>query len=686
MKSFTTTARFFFFSLILGFFALVTGQAHAGALYADQRVWMDALGSTATVAVETFESFPEDQPVSDGTAYSAGFSVDLLTGESMSYLRQEGDMSLCAGDGGQVPQIKFTLTEPSKGFALVPQSQSFNAQFCGYRGGALVGCVDFSPSNSQFVGVVFSELVDNVIYDAIVTDSICAGQVQVEQDGDSDGFTASAGDCDDTDPNTQPGAVELCDYIDNDCDGIVDDSVDQDGDGYVICHSDCDDDNPNIYPGATEVCDGVDQDCDGIVDEGTECYDDDEDGYTEQDGDCNDADPMRYPGKTEVCDGVDNNCDGQIDASAADAPTWCVDVDGDGYTTTACVTQCSSPAGYSVSNPLDCNDAEAAVHPGAAETCDGLDNDCDGLGDGLDSDNRGTSCFDDDGDGYTENQGDCDDGNAVLSPADVDVDGYSTCDGDCDDINASLNLDDSDDDGITTCGGDCDDVLWYVHPGAAELCNRVDDDCDGTVDEGFEDTDHNGVVDCYEVDQDGDGVTIQNGDCNDSEPEIYPGAEEICNGLDDDCDTLVDGADGDAEDTACYDDDGDGYTEDQGDCNDDVAAIHPGAEDIPDDGIDQDCDGEDETSGGTETPTEIPGSPTPPTTPVDESPTPTGDDDTTVGDDDSPEDIPTISTDFESGSGCACQSAPDRRGGLKGIIVFLALLLLVIAVRRNNDR
>ena len=375
---------------------------------------------------------------------------------------------------------------------------------------------------------------------------------------------------------------------------VVDpDQIDDDGDGFSETAGDCDDTDPDVFPGAPEdpnstgYGDGIDNDCDGTVDESTLRYDDDGDGYAETEGDCDDQDPTLSPGAPETCDGVDNDCDGSVDNHPESGNTYYLDEDGDGYGATASyVVACAPPAGY-VTDGSDCNDTQASIHPGATEICDDRDNDCDGT---VDEEVTTTWYLDRDGDGYGDDSAStqsC----ALPSPY------YS---GE---------------------GGDCDDLKPSIHPGANEVCDGVDQDCDGTVDEDL-------LLKTYCTDSDGDGhgdparsfesclTTAPSGsadtcdDCDDTEATTYPDAPELCDGRDNDCDNLVDN---DLEEVTYYADaDGDGHGDpsqttttctaapegfvlEGDDCDDDNDAIHPDADEVPYDGIDQDCDGADLT-------------------------------------------------------------------------------------------
>ena len=394
-------------------------------------------------------------------------------------------------------------------------------------------------------------------------DNDCDPATEDAPDGDGDGH-ASCADCDDGNADVYPGAYEECDGLDTDCDGSIPlGELDNDGDGYVSCGGplgdpDCDDLDPNIYPGATELCDGADGDCDGQL-PGDEA-DADADGWMDCDGDCDDLDPLQYPGADEYCNAEDDDCDGTVDEDdALDVAVWYEDTDGDGYGEPATVdVDCVQPQGFA-DNGLDCDDGDAAVHPGTDEVpCDGVDNDCDPTTlDGEDAD----------GDGHDECS-DCDESDGETYPGATEL-----CDGvdnDCDGT-VPVDEDDGDGDGWRICGGDCDDSDVTTYPAAPELCDNVDNDCDGTLDDGVAD------------DLDGDGLSACDGDCDDGDADTHPGAAEVCDGIDNDCDGALPGDEADL--------DGDGWSTCDGDCDDGNDSMSPGAVEVCEDGIDSDCDG-----------------------------------------------------------------------------------------------
>ncbi len=371
------------------------------------------------------------------------------------------------------------------------------------------------------------------------------------------GFTVEDDDCDDTRGDVSPTAIEACDGIDNDCDELADEGLreqlfylDADGDGFG---------DPNLDNSDTACAPAP-----GFVDNKTDC-DDDNAGI--------------FPGADEVCDsGVDNNCDELADdldpnLDLTTAQTWYFDEDGDTWGGTEIVlVQCSQPGPGSVLNGDDCDDDNINIFPGAGELCNGIDDDCDQLIDDSDPDldpAELTTWFADfDGDGFgdpnsttdtcfvpwfhEDNADDCDDNEPLLGlPAswvqDVDADGFGAGPPSPPDC-----VPPAADYVLQALGVDCADDDPFTYPGAPEVCDQADNDCDGLPNELDPDLDPAGATSYYN-DQDNDtygNPTQEQLACN-----IAPA----------------------------------GHVVDNTDCNDLRSDINPGMPEICN-GIDDDCD------------------------------------------------------------------------------------------------
>jgi hypothetical protein len=141
---------------------------------------------------------------------------------------------------------------------------------------------------------------------------------------------------------------------------------DLDADGYAVSAGDCDDGDPDTYPGALDTIDGKDNDCDGFdgVVVGSPTTDDDHDGQTEAAGDCNDNDPLMSSWHDEVCDYIDNNCDGAIDVGTTGQDLKSIfyrDNDRDTYgDPNERLASCAIEPGW-VTNSNDCDDTNPAI-------------------------------------------------------------------------------------------------------------------------------------------------------------------------------------------------------------------------------------------------------------------------------------------------------------------------------------
>jgi Putative metal-binding motif/SprB repeat/Secretion system C-terminal sorting domain len=491
------------------------------------------------------------------------------------------------------------------------------------------------------------------------------------------GFVANATDCNDAVATIYPGATELCNGLDDNCDlAVADNELDSDGDTYMVCEGDCNDNNASINPAATEACNDLDDNCNGIVDNVATCpaptsLTNIVSGSTALLGwaniACADSFSLRYRQKLTATTygvwsawqhttsnsltitglllnanyqwAVKATCPSNNPSTSATklfsttcSPiTYYADTDNDGYGNAASSqSACSQPAGF-VANATDCNDAVATIYPGATELCNGLDDNCDLAV----ADNE----LDSDGDTYMVCEGDCNDNNASINPAateacnDLDdncngiVDNVATCPAPtsltnivsgstallgwaniacadsfslryrqkltattygvwsawqhttsnsltitglllnanyqwavkatCPSNNPSTSATklfsttcspityyaDTDNDGYgnaassqsacaqppgyVTNNTDCNDAVATIYPGATELCNGFDDNCDLAVPDN-------------ELDTDGDTYMVCEGDCNDNNAAIKPAATEACNDLDDNCDGIID--------------------------------------------------------------------------------------------------------------------------------------------------
>ena len=400
-------------------------------------------------------------------------------------------------------------------------------------------------------------------------------------------------------------------------------------------------------------------------------------------GDCNDNNAAINPGAADNnCNGIDDNCSGTVDEHfipancifcsggnlVSTAATWYLDADNDGYYI-ATQNSCESPGiGWTITQPIngagDCDDYNVDVNPFAPELCDGLDNNCDGdVDEGcqssilIETGSSNSTCFDlADGTALVSASGSTgnfeylwsngattatnsdllpgvyaftvtafDNANNVVETTSgtVEVDAnvgatywYADADGDGFGNHAINVLACIEPAGYVANNNDCNDSKATVYPGAPELCDGLDNDCDGAVDEGFQlkkrypDADGDGKGDANHpganVCKDAPGWANKNDDCDDANPTVYKGAPEYCDGLDNNCNGKIDDKVKYADYYLDADADGQGgkgnpktrsciplfgYVTNNNDCNDANPNVYKGALEICGNRIDDNCNG-----------------------------------------------------------------------------------------------
>ncbi len=439
-----------------------------------------------------------------------------------------------------------------------------------------------------------------------------------DQDGVGFGSMEACGvslynnDCDDNNMNLFPGNAEVCNGVDDNCDAVADEGAlstlyaDVDGDGFGDANSSiegCLSLNPGFVLDNTDCNDNAitynDNDGDGWGSgEALAC------GNSASNEDCDDANAALFPTQAEVCNGIDDNCNGQSDEGVL--LTFYYDGDADGFGNVDSTELACAPSTGFVSNSDDCNDAQVSyadadgdgfgtgeaiacgiasnntdcddnnngIFPSQLETCNSIDDNCDGE---VDEFVLNTYYADADADGF----GDANTTSFSCAPAF----GFVSNSDDCDDSQVTYN--DLDGDGFgagdaIACGTtnnnlDCDDANNAISPDVAEVCNDIDDNCNFEVDE-F-------VLNTYYADTDADGF----GDVSVTAYACAAPAGFVDNG--EDCD----------DSQLLYEDvDGDGYGNtnviacgvvNNLDCNDDVAAVNPGLTEVCGNAVDENCDG-----------------------------------------------------------------------------------------------
>jgi hypothetical protein len=435
-------------------------------------------------------------------AISVGFGIHIF------YVRAKDN----AGNWGLTDSTSFYINcgawyrdYDGDGFGSINDT----VQNCVQPFGYVVNCLDCNDSSAI-------EKPNQIWYTDADGDDYATGSSTTSCTRPPNGFLSSEliatfGDCNDANVNINPAAMEICDGLDNDCDGQTDENlltqyfadVDNDGYGsntvfvnactqpigYVLVNGDCNDNDNTIHATILYYID-ADQDGFGSNTQIALCSNTAPIGYATINGDCNDNTNTVNPLAQEICDGLDNDCDGLIDMadpSITNLVVWYADADGDGFgNPTVSLIQCNQPIAY-VLNNTDCNDTNPLEKPNQVWYTDA------------------------DGDDYAT-------GVATISCT-RPPNGFVATE-------------------LIATSGDCNDANININPSITEICDDIDNDCDGQIDEN--------LLLVYYTDADADGygtgvfvnacikpingylatelINIT-GDCDDNNPAIKPNAQ-----------------------------------------------------------------------------------------------------------------------------------------------------------------
>lgn len=499
------------------------GLAYQGTVAGTYFRRLDSQGNP--IGNPTLATTAADEPSCNMVWTGSGYGLVTVSGHDVIFTVLDATGGIVAED---TVAFTYTVDYPSIAWTGAEFGVVW-AHYFGIPGGQELFFVRFDPSGNR-ISVEQVQLTDdgNSLYDDNRATLVWTGsdygllythnwigsmfarvacECAVTGDGDGDGLCASI-DCDDSNANCTmdcPPGLLVCPPVSR--------CTDVDGDAYCVTH-DCDDTDINNWT-SCNGCNDYDSDgfftgCDAYTSiSGPDC----DSGNPRCTSDCTDADEDQFC-VTHDCDDtlyicnyqcMDNDmdglyvCEGDCDDNNPNCQYLCTDADQDGFC-----------------KPFDCDEA----NPNCTTDC--ADADLDGFCVTTDCDeanpNCTTDCTDGDADGFCVFD-DCDDGS-------------STCTVDCADVDA---------DGFWACE-ECDDTRDDVYPGAVQLCDGINNDCN---EPGWP------TPPVDEADADGDGYRVCAGDCHDAEPKINPQGWEICNDLDDDCDGLTD------EDALGEDSDGD---------------------------------------------------------------------------------------------------------------------------------